>query len=98
MPDPTAEEIAQQELNKAKAERANAVENITVWVDGMEFDGDEISQQRIARSIIALEDGELMTWVLHDDTIAEVTKEQLKQVLRKAGEKQTELWTVPYQE
>lgn len=97
LPDPTAEEIAQQELNKAKAERANAVENITVEVDGMIFQGDETSQLRVARSIIALEDGETITWVLADDTIAQVTKAQLKEVLRKAGEKQTELWTKPYE-
>lgn len=97
LPDPTAEELAAQELAQAKAERAAAVESITVWVDGMEFDGDETSQQRVARSILALGDGETITWVLHDDSIVQVTKEQLKEVLRKAGQKQTELWTKPYE-
>ena len=96
IPEPTAEEIAAAELVQAKADRADAVSKITVEVDGMVFDGDELSQQRAARSIIALEDGETMPWVLYDNTIAEVTKEQLKQVLRLAGQKQTELWTVPY--
>lgn len=95
-PEPTAEEIAAQELAQAKAERADAVSRIIVEVDGMKFDGDEESQQRVARSIIALEDGETMPWVLYDNTIAEVTKEQLKQVLRLAGQKQSELWVVPY--
>lgn len=96
IPDPTAEEIAAHELAQAKAERADAVSKIIVTVDGMAFDGDEESQQRVARSIIALEDGETMPWVLYDNTIAEVTKEQLKQVLRLAGQKQSELWVVPY--
>lgn len=96
-PEPTAEEVAAQELAQAKAERADAVSKIIVTVDGMAFDGDEESQQRVARSIIALEDGETMPWVLYDNTIAEVTKEQLKQVLRLAGQKQSELWVVPYQ-
>ena len=95
-PEPTAEELAAQELAQAKAERADAVSKIIVTVDGMKFDGDEESQQRVARSIIALEDGETMPWVLYDNTIAEVTKEQLKQVLRLAGQKQSELWVVPY--
>lgn len=96
IPAPTEEEIAAQALAQAKAERAEAVSKIIVTVDGMQFDGDEESQQRVARSIIALEDGETMPWVLYDNTIAEVTKEQLKQVLRLAGQKQSELWTVPY--
>ena len=95
-PAPTDEELAAQKLAQAKAERADAVSKIIVEVDGMTFDGDEESQQRVARSIIALEDGETMPWVLYDNTIAEVTKEQLKQVLRLAGQKQSELWVVPY--
>lgn len=95
-PEPTAEELAAQELAQAKAERADAVSKIVVEVDGMTFDGDEESQQRVARSIVALEDGETMPWVLYDNAIAEVTKEQLKQVLRLAGQKQSELWVVPY--
>ena len=97
IPEPTTEEIAAQELAQAKADRADAVSKIIVEVDGMTFDGDEESQLRIARALIALEDGETTTWVLADDTIVKVTKEQLKQVLRKAGEKQTELWTKPYE-
>lgn len=84
-------------LGKAKSKRDGEVSRITVEVDGMTFDGDEMSQQRVARSILALGDGETITWVLHDNSIAEVTKEQLQQVLRKAVEKQTKLWTVPYQ-
>ena len=41
IPDPTPEEIAQKKLEEAKSERATAVSNIKVWVDDMEFDGDE---------------------------------------------------------
>lgn len=89
-------QVEAEALAQAKAERADAVSKIIVEVDGMAFDGDEESQQRVARSIIALEDGETMPWVLYDNTIAEVTKEQLKKVLRLAGQKQTSLWTIPY--
>lgn len=88
---------AELKMSDAKADRAGEVSRITVEVDGMTFDGDEMSQQRVARSILALGDGETITWVLHDNSIAEVTKEQLQQVLRKAGKKQTELWTKPYE-
>ena len=95
-PEPTPEQLAEQTLTQAKVERAEAVSNITIEVDGMVFDGDETSQTRMGRSIVAMNDDETITWVLHDDTIAQVSKAQLKEVLRKAGQKQTELWTVPY--
>ena len=96
VPEPTAEELAEQALAVAKAERAEAVSQITVEVDGFVFDGDEVSQERMARSIVALDEGETIIWVLHDNSIAQVSKEQLKVALRLAGQKQTELWTKPY--
>ena len=102
IPDPTPEEIAEKELEEAKVARADAVANIRVWVDGMEFDGDETSQERLSRTITAAtatgaKMTDYTTWVLADNTIAQVTIEQLATALRKAGEKQTELWTKPYE-
>lgn len=102
-PAKTAEELATEELAQAKAERANAVSKITVTVDDMVFDGDEISQERMSRTITAaVATGEDMsaitTWVLADNTVAQVSIKQLAKALRAAGEAQTELWTVPYQE
>ena len=102
-PAKTAEEIAADELAAAKNVRAQAVSKIVVTVDGMTFDGDETSQERMARTITAaVATGEDMsattTWVLADNTVAQVTIRQLAQALRLAGEQQTELWTVPYEE
>lgn len=96
-PEPTEEEKQAQALADAKRERAKAVERLTVEVDGMVFDADEVSQQRVARSILALQEGETMPWVLYDNTIVQVNKSQLMQVLRLAGQKQCELWTKPYE-
>lgn len=102
IPDPTPEEIAEKKLEEAKAERATAVSQILVEVDGMVFQGDEESQQRLSRTITAatatgasMEDK--TTWVLADNTIARVSIAQLARALRLAGEKQTELWTKPYE-
>ena len=93
----TEEEIAAKELEKAKAERAEYVSKIVVEVDGMKFDGDETSQDRMARSVVALnDDTETVQWVLADNTIAQVTRVQLKQALRLAGEAQTAIWANPY--
>lgn len=91
------EQIEVEELAQAKSERAEAVAKIVVEVDGMKFDGDEISQGRMARSAVAMNDEETITWVLHDNTIAQVTKAQLLQALRLSGEEQTRLWTMPYE-
>lgn len=99
LPQPTQEELEAQ----AKQERANAVECITVEVDGMKFDGDETSQTRMGRTIaaaIALGvdiQTYTQTWVLADNTIAQVTISQLAQALRLSGEAQTALWTMPYE-
>ena len=96
IPEPTEEELAQAELDKAKADRAEAVANIKVTVDGMVFDGDEASQTRMARAITASQPEEKTNWVLADNTIAEVTREQLQQALKLAGAEQTKLWVLPY--
>ena len=101
-PEPTADEVAAQELAQAKAERAEAVSKITVTVDGLTFDGDEASQTRMGRTIAAAValgadlSAEKRTWVLADNSIAEVTIAQLAEALRLAGDAQTALWTVPY--
>ena len=102
-PAKTDEELAAEELAQAKAERADAVSKISVTVDGMVFDGDEISQERMSRTITAaVATGEDMSattnWVLADNTVAKVSITQLAQALRAAGEQQTKLWTVPYDE
>ena len=71
---PTEEEIAAEALAKAKAERAEYVAKLVVTVDDLQFDGDETSQDRMARSCVALNEGETVQWVLADNTIAQVTK------------------------
>lgn len=98
----TAEEISEQELQQKKAERAEAVSKITVTVDGMEFDGDETAQDRMARAITMFQANNLpadtvTTWVLADNTVAEVTVAQLSKALLLAGQAQTALWTIPYE-
>lgn len=101
IPKPSNEELAAQALAKAKAERAAAVASITVTVDGMVFDGDETAQERMARTVTAATAtgasmDDTTTWVLHDNTVAQVSIRQLATALRLAGEAQTALWVVPY--
>ncbi|OVZ20494.1 hypothetical protein CDO45_02100 [Pseudomonas aeruginosa] len=76
-----------------KRQRADAVAAITVTTArGWTFDGDEQSQTRMARSIASMEDGETITWVLADNSPADVTREELREALRLAGASQAALW------
>jgi len=76
-----------------KAERLNQVQNIKVTTtSGKEFDGNEEAQGRMARAILVLDDIESTLWVLADNTPAEVTKTELKEALKLAGQAQTNIW------
>lgn len=95
-PEPTEEEL----LEQAKEERAKQVAAIKVTVGDKVFDGDEISQSRMARALeVATITGMQSTvWVLADNTVAEVTVDEMKQALSQAMLKMGELWTIPYKE
>lgn len=102
IPEKTQSELAEEEMRKAKSLRAEAVSKITVEVDGLVFDGDETSQDRMTRAITMFTSSGLpadttTAWVLADNTVAQVTIDQLTQALLLAGQKQTELWVKPYE-
>lgn len=99
-PAKTPEELAREELAKAKAERAEAVQNIAVEVDGMIFDGNEDAQRRISVAITTADitGQQSVDWVLKNNTVANVTREQLEKVLALSMQKMQELWTLPYEE
>ena len=94
------ETVAQKEAKAAEAayqqwktQRQAAVDAITVEVDGMVFDGDEMAQTRMARAVTAADSLlETTEWTLADNTVAKVTAQQLKTACRLAGEAQTRIW------
>jgi hypothetical protein len=97
-PEKPAAVLAEEELAQAKVKRAAAVAALTVEVDGMVFDGDEKAQERMARAVLMADSPDEQTeWVLADNTVAIVTANQLRRACRAAGQSQTALWTVPYQ-
>lgn len=106
-PEPTPEEIAEREkaeaLAQAKKERAEAVSKLKVIIDGMIFDADETSQNRMSRVVAGAQalgvdlNTTTQIWVLADNTVATPTVAQLAQALKLAGKAQSELWIVPYQ-
>jgi len=76
-----------------KAQREQLVAQIVVEVDGMTFDGDEESQNRMVRAVAAADlMSETTEWTLADNTVVTVTVQQLKTACRLAGEEQTRIW------
>lgn len=76
-----------------KAQRAEAVQNITVTTAaGNTFDGDEESQTRMARAIVALPEGATVPWVLADNSILQATASELREALALSGAEQARLW------
>ena len=99
-PAKTHGEIESERLEQAKSERAQAVQDIAVTVDGMVFDGNEDAQRRISVAIATANiSGQTeVEWVLKDNTVVLVTLEQLEKVLVLSMQKMQELWTKPYKD
>jgi len=74
--------------------RFNETANIVVTIgSGISFNGDETSQTRLSRAITVLAtDDDKTTWIDVDGVPHEVTKADLKEALKLAGEAQTALW------
>lgn len=97
-PPPPPEPTADQLRAVAKAARAQRVAAIKVTTAaGHTFDGDETSQGRMARAIIALGTGlaPSVSWVLADNTVIDATREELTEALVLAGQAQAALWVLP---
>lgn len=95
-PTPPAE-TPEQAREKFKAARAALVAAIVVSVDGLPFDGDEDSQNRMARAVLVAQIAGLTStiWTLANNTAVEVTVGQLQQALTLAGLAQSDVWVAP---
>lgn len=90
----------EQRLATAKAQRRIAVEAIKVTTaSGKEFDGDENSQTRMARAILALQatGAPSVKWVLANNVPTMVTAAELVEALALAGAAQAAVWSEPYE-
>lgn len=83
--------------NEAKAARQAQVDAIKVTTSaGNTFDGDEVSQGRMARAIIALSTGlaPSVTWILADNSTIQATAAELTEALVLAGQAQAAVWVI----
>ena len=84
----------------AKMQRQTELDALTVTTQsGKTFNGDEISQTRMTRAILALQatNTPSITWVLADNVPTEVTVGELVEALSLAGVEQAAIWVRPYQ-
>lgn len=99
--DDKANKAAQAAREAWKARRAEAVRNIKVTTaSGRVFDGDEISQARMARAILGLQpagEGATVTWVLANNERVTVTADELSEALHLAGAEQARLWVADHE-
>ena len=86
------EEVASEAKKKTiKEEKVLKIEKIIVTTStGKSFDGDEQSQSRMARVLAT--DSDNVKWKLADNTIVEITREELQEALKLATVMQANIW------
>jgi len=88
-----ATEQAKADYEAWKVDRQGRVDALVVELDGLRFDGDEISTRRMADMIAGADDlADTTEWTLADNGVAVVTIRQLKAALRLATEARTAIW------
>jgi hypothetical protein len=88
----------EQIRTEAKAKRDADVAAIVVTTStGKQFNGDETSQTRIARAIVAMQaaKAQSITWVLATNDATDVTLAELSEALVLAGQAQAAIWVLP---
>lgn len=76
-----------------KLERQQKVNNIEVTYNGNIYQGDETSQNRMTRAILAMTDTETIPWITKDNKNVNLSKVDLSAILKQVGIIQTSLWT-----
>lgn len=94
---PPPPETDEQRRARLRWDRVLAVQAIKVTTAaGNTFDGDEISQGRMARAIIALNatGTPSVTWVLANNSTIQATAAELTEALSLAGAAQAAIWVI----
>lgn len=84
--------VAEIDKRIKKESRQSKIDQLTVSVNGYEFEADEVSQGRIAIKILTMQDGETTEWKLANNSVATVSKRQLLDVLKLASERKSQIW------
>lgn len=80
-------------LLQIKNNRTTLVENIEVEYNGVVYQGDETSQDRMSRAVNGLpNDTTTISWKAKDNSSQELNRLDLKEILFLAGQEQTRIW------
>ena len=80
-------------VDEWKTQREELVNNIEVLHDGVIYQGDETSQDRMSRAINALPDDVItLDWIAKDNTVHALTRMDFKAMLLNAGLQQSTIW------
>lgn len=92
----TDEELAPYLNAENKKTRAVLVGTIEVLYQGIVYQGDETSQDRMSRAINGLPDDTTTTlyWKAKDNSRQELNRLDLKEILFLAGQEQTRIWFI----
>ena len=79
-------------LNQARKQNMQMkINSIEINYNGVVYQGDEKSQDRISRAIVGMDDDDTIEWKAKDNSKVTLLKSDLKQILRLAGVEQTKL-------
>lgn len=88
-----ADRLAKQTVTDWKTNRQTEVDNIEVNYNGIIYQGDEISQTRMARALSVMSDTDIFDgWVSKDNSLHSLTKADFIAILKTAGAKQSAIW------
>jgi len=91
--DLTEEELLPILTEDFKKNREVLVINLEVVYNGIVYQGDEKSQDRMSRAINGLpDDTTIINWKAKDNSTQELTRPELKEILFLAGQEQTRIW------
>lgn len=82
-----------EKKDKKKNENKEKIKNQTVTIYGKTYNADEVSLNRMMRSIMVMNNSEKIKWVLANDEIIKVNKANLNSVLEKAVRAEISIWT-----
>lgn len=72
--------------------RDDLVSKIVISYNNNSFQGDELSQSRMSRSITGMTEDDTIRWKTSDNKEVVLTKTDLAEILRRAGQEQTRIW------
>lgn len=77
---------------EVKAAISKAIDTMRVEIDGVGYNGNEVSTTRMHKAITTLVGDETIPWKMYDNKTVVITQTELKKAMRKAGILQSKLW------